>query len=291
MYKTNEEFFEAENKLKGSIHPTSLPILKIDKRDIYGIYPQIGHGCEGSIHKYDEETALKLFMFIDKTKLDDKYKKIEELAKYSDESFCFPKGLVCYENEYREGYYTDLVIPDKKLTNIERLISYKDIKKKIDILIKANDAIERIHELGFVIGDLNTDNIMINEEGEPKFVDVDNYKFDGFNHDLYPTRRDWFKEVFAKDCSDIDSDKFLYAMVALQTFAMGTLLRMARSKMFFEMLIGLLNIDEESKEILEAIFSDAENKPYIGPVLRKIKTEENLLPEDYVGTLNRYYYR
>jgi|GEM_PF-6751574 len=272
-----------------SLYNTTLEILKIQRSNLYKIYPQIGYGDEGSVHKYDDLTALKIFMFIKKELLPNKYKKLEVFGKYRDESFCFPKGLVGYEDEQKEGYFTDLVITDGKLKTFDQLTFLKDIRQLIKYLLKANVAIERIHKEGFIIGDVKSDNIMIDIHGNPRFVDVDNYAFEDFDFDVFPGRRDWFKRIFGKDCSPVDSDNFLYAMMCLQYFAYGTLLDQARTPTYFNTLIKLLDIDLESKEILKIIFSDAENKPSIGPVLKKINPEVKILTKNDIQILNRIY--
>lgn len=59
-----------------------------------------------------------------------------------------------------------------------------------------------------------------------------------------------------------------------------------RDPRYFETLIKLINIDSESKDILRTIFSDAENKPYIGQVLRKISPEQKLLQSNDIQILN-----
>lgn len=275
-------------KSKDSIYNTSLNTLLINKQDVYTEYPQIGYGCEGSIHKYNDLIALKIFMFINKESLPNKFKKIEELAKFQDSSFCFPKGLVGYEDEQKEGYFTDLVVTDQGLKDFEDLTYLYDEQRLIEYLLKAESAIERIHKKGFIIGDVKTDNIMIDINDNPRFVDVDNYAFGDYDFDIFPDRREWFKRVFGKDCSPIDSDRYLYAMVCLQYFAYGTLLHSATPR-YFKTLIELMDIDSEAKDILRVIFSDAQDKPYIGPVLQKIHPGQKLLQPNDIQILNRIY--
>ncbi|MDD4110988.1 MAG: hypothetical protein PHS54_05525 [Clostridia bacterium] len=273
------------DKYEEDIFDTKLNTLKIKKCDLYEKYPPIGHGAESHVYKYDNSTALKIFKELQK-KLSNKYKKIEALTKFSDESFCFPKGLVTYANNRKMGYFTDLVITKNKLKTFNDLDSLEDNQKLIDYLVKAEDSIKRIHKKGFIIGDIKRDNIMIDINENPKFVDTDNYAFDNFTFDLYPVRRDWFKQVYKKNCSPIDSDKYIYAMMCLQYFSMGTLLHYGSSK-YFEVFIKLLNIDSEAKEILNLVFSDAKDKPYITPVLKKINPNEPLLRDNDIQTLNR----
>lgn len=279
--KHNNKYYE----YKEAVFYTNVKTLKIKNSDLYKKYPQIGYGDESSIHKYNKLTALKIFMFLENNLLRNKYKKIEALTKFSDKSFCFPKGLVECENNQKIGYFTKLIITDKKLKTFNDLKYSKDPQKVINYLIKAETAIKRIHKKGFIIGDVKRDNIMIDINEEPKFVDTDNYAFDEFTFDLYPGRRDWFKNVYKKDCSPLDSDKYIYAMMCFQYFSIGTLLHCGSSN-YFNVLIKLLNIDSESKEMLKVIFSDAENKPYITPVLKKINPNEPLLNKKDIRTLN-----
>ena len=47
-----------------------------------------------------------------------------------------------------------------------------------------------------------------------------------------------------------------------------------------------MNIPPEIKEGMRIIFSDAENKPYIGQLLAFINPEETLLPDRAIEILN-----
>lgn len=277
------------DEFKDSLYNTSLDTMVINEDDLYTLYPQIGDGEEGSIHQYNDTIALKIFMFIEQSLLPNKFKKIEEFAKFENPSFRFPKGLVGYEDEKKEGYFTDLVVTDGKLRTFSDLQFLKDQKQLIEYLLKGDIAIERIHKRGFVIGDVKGDNIMIDINGNPIFTDVDNYAYGDFGFDLYPSRRDWFKNVFKKDCSSVDSDRYVYAMLCLQHFAFGTLLYLARTPQYFKTLIELVDVDKESKDILKLIFSDAEDKPSIGPVLKKIHSEQKILRPNDIQILNRIY--
>lgn len=276
--------------LKGSLYDTSLPTLLIKKDNLYNKYPQIGFGDEGSVHRYKEFLALKIFVFIKaKYYKENKFKKIEEIAKIKDPSFCFPLGLVGFENELKEGYFMDLVITGDGLRTFDDLKGLKDIKKLIEYLLKGDTAIERIHKKGIIIGDIKGDNIIIDENGNPRFVDTDNYAYGDFDFDVFPDRRKRFKKIFGKDCSDADSDKFIYAMLCLTRLAPGIFFNISTTPKYLKVLVELLNVDPESRDILEAILSDAEDKPYIGPVLRKINPEQPLLDAVDINRLNRIY--
>ena len=56
---------------KESIYDTGLPIIVIDDNKRFSKYPQIGYGEEGSIHKYDNKRAIKVFEFLEEKELTD----------------------------------------------------------------------------------------------------------------------------------------------------------------------------------------------------------------------------
>ena len=276
--------------VKDSIYHTSLPIIVIDDNKRFGKYPQIGYGEEGSIHKYNNKKAIKVFEFFeDREKLTRKFEKIEELAKIKDKSFCFPIGLVGYMDLKKEGYYMDFVNPMDECKDFNDLDKLKDMKKVLEYLLIADKAIERIHKKGIIIGDIKDDNIMIDKVGEVKFVDTDNYAYYDYAFDLVPVRSKWLEHTFGKEMSGKDNDIFVFTMMALQYFIKGTNIRMNKSDEYFKKLIKHLNVSTEVKDGLRIILSDAPNKPYVGKVLKKINLDEQIISKSNIDKLNRIY--
>lgn len=272
------------------LYNTSLPTLEVEKEKCGKDYPQIGHGCEAVIYRYNEEIALKDFKFItDKKKLMRKFEKIELLGKLHDPSACFPTGIFGYTNKKKEGYFLDLVPYFPKCKDFEALQFLKDTKKLIEYIIQADQAIQRFHKVGIILGDIKENNIMIDENGFVKFVDTDNWNYDGYDFDIEPCRASWLKNTFQKDFSPLDNDRFVFAMMAIQYFVDGSVIRLHKSDVYFKTMIELMNVSQEVKDGLRLIFSDAFNKPYIGSILTKIDPNQKILTRENIYRLNRIF--
>lgn len=263
--------------VKDSIYHTSLPIKVVDEKKLLTKYPCLGSGEEGSVFKYDEKTAIKVFEFFEKReKLTNKFAKIEELARIKDKNFCFPKGLVGYLNLKKEGYYMDLINPNPSCYDFSRLDGLKDMKKVLEYIMIADKAIGRIHKSGITLGDIRDDHILIDKSGEVRFVDTDNYAFLDYDYDLIPGRRNWFKRTYDKETSRIDNDIFVYTIVALQHLVTGSIVRLHMSDEYFVKVINALDVSQEVKDGLRLILSDAENKPHLNKVLKRVNPDIEL---------------
>ena len=276
--------------IKDDLHNTHLPILIIDERKRYNEYPQIGFGDEGSIHKYNDEIAFKTFDFTtDKKKLPKKFEKIELLGKLNDKSACFPIGLVGYEDEKKEGYFYELVHKNQEYKDFDLLLHYGDNKFKLKVIKETSDAVKRFHDMGFILGDIKGNNILIDNDNNIKFVDTDNWKYKEYDYDIVPGRSKWFYRAYKKECSELDNDKYVLGMMAIQLFLNGSIISMHQNDRYFKYMVDHLNVSNEAKDGLRIIFSDANNKPYIGDALKDINTDEEIISKEHVLKLNRFY--
>ena len=273
--------------IKDSIYNTSLPIIVIDDNKRFSKYPQIGYGEEGSVHKYDKKKAIKVFEFFEnREKLTQKFKKIEELARIKDKSFCFPIGLVGYLDLKKEGDYMDLVNSMENCKDFSELSNLKNIKKILEYILMADKAMERIHKRGIILGDIKEDNIMIDKTGQVKFIDTDNYAYGEYDFDIVPCRSKWLYETFGKEATRVDNDIFVFSMMALEHLTGITNIKKNKSDEYFCELIKSLNVSSEVKDGLRIILSDAPNKPYVGKVLKKVNFDEKLLSSIDICRLN-----
>lgn len=271
------------------IKNTSLKTILIDNENLHNIYPQIGYGCEGTVFKHDNKIAFKIFNFSKEKLLENKFKKIEFLGTIKDDSFEFPQGLVGFENGKKAGYFMNLIETDLRLKNYYQLNFVHDKAKVIEYLLKAEEAIKRIHSKGIIIGDMHCENIMIDRDDNARFIDTDNYATEDFEFDILPRVTTIYERVFKSQCSLIDNDKFTFSLMALQYFMDGTILSMSSSVRYFSQLIEFLDVNKYSKDVLASIFSDSIDKPYIGEMLREIDPEKRLIEKEYVYALNRIY--
>ena len=276
--------------IKDDLYNTALPTLIIEEKKRYKEYPQIGFGDEASIHKYNEQIAFKTFDFIqDKENLPRKFEKIELLGQLSDVAACFPIGLVGYEDMKKEGYYYNLVNPLKNYKDFDYLQFLKDMRQLLGYIIQADEAIQRFHKMGIILGDIKGDNIMLDCNGNVRFVDTDNWMYNDYGFDVYPGRADWLSDNFNKKFSLIDNDRFVFAMMAIQYFIDGDIIRLHHSDVYFKKLIEFMDVSQEVKDGLRLIFSDANEKPYIGPILKKINPEQKIISKEAIYKINRIF--
>ncbi|MDD2489668.1 MAG: hypothetical protein PHY26_00210 [Bacilli bacterium] len=272
----------------GNIKDTSLKSILIEYKNLNNLYPQIGHGAEGLVYKYNDATAAKIFSLLKEELLDRKFKKIEYWGKMKDESFEFPQGLVGYDNNKKAGYYMNYIETNERISTYYDLRYLKDKAKVIEYLLKAENAIKRIHNKGIIIGDIHGRNIMIDKNNNPRFVDTDNYATESFGFDYLPSLTKVYEDIFHSQCSLIDNDKFIFVLMTLHYFVNGTIINLSTSKRFFRELIEYLDVNKFSKDILTLIFSDSKDKPYIGEMLREIDPEKELIKREHVYALNRF---
>ena len=273
---------------KEDLSNTNLPIINLEDNIIY---PYLGAGGEGVVYRYNKQIAFKIFyMFESRKKQAQKFQKVEKLAQVHDESFTFPIGLVGYEDGKKAGYYTNLVTFNSGLKDYSALINIKDKMKVIEYLIKADAAIQRIHQKGIILGDIKGQNIMINQDENPIFVDTDNYAYAGFDFDVIDYKTRWLYQCFHKSFSDIDNDIYIFAILALQILSVNPYFEYLQSGSYFKYLIDNMGVDNDVKDGLREIFSDAHNKPYIGPILKRIKPDRPIISKAAVHKLNRTLY-
>ena len=266
-------------------------MIIVEGNNIHDIYPKLGSGSEGTIYNYNNKYALKVFddYYNDerhpkpsKRRFLKKIKKIEELMKIEDPSFCFPIGYVMDYNLDIMGYYMDLLAEDDRLIYdfFKLKDEYKQSSDKTDIfkkVLEADQAIKRIHEKDVYLGDIYEENILIDSNGNPRFVDTDNYIYKNHGYNVTPWRSKIFRNAYKRKVSNKDNDIFLYSTLVME-FLTGRepMYQSVNIQNYFERLLRDIDVDKETKEGLEYIFSDASNKPYISDVLEDFNPNEKV---------------
>ena len=247
-------------------------------------YKFLGHGAEGIVVKYDEKTALKILNSCrySEEKIEKKLEKIELLGQLSDESACFPKGIIKDEEGKKIGYTLNLVNPHPETKNFEELAKLKQLKEKLLYIIQASRDIERFHKTGLVLGDISGENIMIDENGKIRFIDTDNWMFGGYKFDIESNRMEILKKRYSKKLCLEDNDRFLLALLAIEIIQGNKIGRIPSDKEFGN-IIEKLKVSKETKDGLRSIFSDAHDKPYIGEILSALSEKE----EEALNRFNR----
>lgn len=151
------------------------------------------------------------------------------------------------------------------------------MQRILNYILKADAAIQRIHAKGVRIGDIKENNILIDLNDNPVFIDTDNYAFQNFNFDLAPFRARCLEERYGRPASLKDNDIFLFSLMSLKLLTNTSEFSCLHSDEQLTQLINGLDVSSEVKEGLKLIFSDSQNKPYIGPILRKINPIQQLI--------------
>lgn len=252
--------------MKYNIENENVPILKIDDIELFS-KKILGGGIEGTVYEhidaFENRKALKILERPTLLKI----KKIALLSKFKDSSFAFPQGFVVnQETDSIMGYYMDKVNRGLYLKNLNDLIIYRDMIKKLEIIKEADEAIKRAHNRGIILGDIHGKNILIDENNKPKFCDTDNYKVDDYDYDIIPDRADWLYRVYENDYSEVDNDKFSFGVLALNILLGQTCLKFYLTRDDIDIAVESLT-DAQTKEGFRELLSDSHNKPYLSEFL------------------------
>ncbi len=260
-----------------SIYDTTIPTLIVSRHDLGGKYPVIGSGCEGGVYNYNGKYALKTFELFRSMeyfygdRVDLKFRKVEEMTKLKDPSIRFPVGILGYRDEFMEGCYSDLIEYEAGLKDFDDLTLPSNKVRQIDYLIKGDRTVKRAHDVGLIIGDIKEDNMMIDKEGNTILVDVDNCAYGDYPFDLFPDRAECYEQMHGKKGNYKDNDIMLYTLMVLRILFNQPEFKFGKRKSEIDILINHLPINKEIKEYIELLLSDAQNKPYVGPLLQKIR--------------------
>lgn len=263
-----------------NIRNTNLSTIIVSKPMLFHLHKRLGEGSEGIVFKYNKDIVFKIF-FNEKTT---KYKKIELLGQIEESNFNFPLGLVGFRDKSKAGIYLKLIETKCKYKNFDDLYKLKDNRKIIEYLLKAEEAIMRIHKKNIIIGDIKGNNILIDSEDNPVFIDTDNYAIGEYEFDIIPDVTMYYNNVYINEITPKNNDKYIFAIMALQYFVKYTKLCNQCSPEFFKKFIKGLRVSESSKELLKNIFSDSEDKPYISEMLKDIDPDESFEYEKKIYT-------
>jgi serine/threonine protein kinase len=168
---------------------------------------EIHRGGEGRIILMPPKTGLvaKIYHPGIKTIGMQQYNALKVLP---EKYFVKPMDLL-YQNNQIVGYSMEYA--GKEFFPLSALFSQQfilrnglDDKYKELIANKITEAVKLAHNQGFVIGDLNQYNILVNLKGEVKFIDVDSYQAPGEKHSgvLLDDIRDYYYQGMVSQNSD-----------------------------------------------------------------------------------------
>ncbi len=266
---------------------SKVPTLEVDKFRKEFLYDYQGSGSEGYVYGYDKKTAFKIFFpFTSLQKRILKLRKIELMCSLKDESFAFPQGFTGFQDGFKEGYFMPRIHKNEQYPTFAEARTDDDQTERISLIMKGDAAVQRTHRKGVIIGDIKENNILIDREWNPVFVDTDNYVYGDYGFDLKFERASWPVKLYKKPFSPMDRDKFLYALVSIKCLLRDVHIIEYESPEFFRELISALNVSKEVKNGLTAIFSDSKGKPYIGSILEEIDSNTRLLSMKSIKKLN-----
>ena len=243
----------------------------INKDDLLRKHELIGHGDEGLVFNYNNKYAVKIFKDYDRTqltKLKLKLMKLKEMMKVKEEGCCLPLGFVSFDGENVHGVYSHLVKHSFLFDfNSLNLIKQKD---RVKYLLEGDSILRRIHDKGFIVGDIKPDNILIDEDNSVKYIDCDNYKYGHFLFDTIPTRAGFYFRVYGHDLAYKDNDKLIYAIMSLGIITGDIGFNLRQDHEGLRRTLKSQHFTRDVEEVLEDIISPKLDKPYIGDVLPKM---------------------
>ena len=250
-------------------------MLTIRKSDLGTKYFFIGYGDEGMIYKYNDEIAIKIYTkhVHEVSKYKRKLLKIKQMITelQKDPNCSFPMGFVSYNGIDIVGIYLPYVKKHKYLDDLEDLPMMHNKEKEKQIIIKADQVLQRLHEQQIIVGDVKSDNILISPEEEPIYIDCDNYQYKNHLFDLIPDRAGCLYYTYQTPSMCLqDNDKLLFAIMVLNILTHDERFNYCSSKEQLSAAIKQLRVEKEVLKELEYIFSPKLDKPYLGPILEKV---------------------
>lgn len=148
------------------------------------IEPALGKGGEGSVYKISEKPNYVVKIYNDKHRTEKRHRKILAMLKISLSSEAMKQITWPVDVVYDNGRFVGYVMPETK--NNENLnVMYSDntyicpLNEKIQIAKNLCAAIDSVHKVGQVCGDLNPNNIKINPKTDlVTLVDTDSFGID-----------------------------------------------------------------------------------------------------------------
>jgi len=180
---------------------------------------EIHRGGEGRIILLPTKTNQVAKIYLPRVKGIDE-KRFKQLQSLDSEVFVRPIDLL-YQNGKIVGYTMEYA--GKEFFPLSAMFSQNFILRngisdsfKHNLAQKLINAVKTAHFAGFIIGDLNQFNILVNLNGEVKFIDVDSYETPGHKHTgvLLDDIRDYYYQGIVS----MNSDYFALSVLIFSMF-------------------------------------------------------------------------
>lgn len=96
-------------------------------------------------------------------------KKLDEIEKLNKSYISNPSDIIYNSNSIINGYTQKLI----RGNTLRELINCRNLLEYLKDIITVSKNLEDLHNCNAVVGDIGFHNIMIDENGEPKFIDID----------------------------------------------------------------------------------------------------------------------
>ena len=153
-------------------------------------------GGEGMIYEFYETQNDYAKIYKADQLTQPRVKKLEKMVEYKDrvpKEVCWPKNILCHPQRKKEKYIVGYIMPkaggvDKQVLGTIREViiriakgEYKWERKDLVLLCyNCSLLFESLHKSKIWMGDVNPDNIMVDEDKKVYFIDTDSYQFQEF---------------------------------------------------------------------------------------------------------------
>lgn len=127
-------------------------------------------GTKSSIYK-DGSICYKILDGLYDEEKEDLYKKLFDMDGLKIDNVLLPNKLIMKDNKLY-GYTMDYFANSMPLSD-KFIVRYVDCKKMFDYILKASQILRTIHSHGIICQDLSFENILVDENGNVVFCDLD----------------------------------------------------------------------------------------------------------------------
>mgnify|MGYP001102001441 CR=1 FL=1 len=258
--------------------------IKIEENDLGVLYYELGTGVEGTVYKYSDNKVIKV-LNREEVSIDTIIYRVNYFINIKVKNVVFPEDLVYNSKNEVIGYSMKLIIPNE-YKSFFNLYECKDNKKFINYFERIQETMKELHKKNIFIGDFNPNNIMIDNDNNPVFIDTINYATPEFSFLLEPYNSMIYEKVFKRKCSLLDNDKFMFAFLLLSFFvSFNDLEKAIKNPDYFKKIINDLDISSLSKSTLNKIFSQNDEKEYIDIVLNDLRKSKQTKYDNKFGKI------
>lgn len=166
----------------------------INEKELKFYHPKrlsyLGRGMEGTVWQTKNHLAYKKFIHLGYHGYErSKQKKIELLSTMNLKNSSIMKALVVNDQNKLQGYLMEL---EKRAYYIHKL----PIEDQLHILTTVLQTIEEQRQMKIYNMDLSFQNILINKDKQPIFIDLDNFQVGNIPPESYPPKLKYCMHIY-----------------------------------------------------------------------------------------------